>query len=112
MGQSANLEISHQITHANFERLGDAHQRRNAHGLLAALDLAEIHGMQVNFLGQFFLSHAGGRAIFADRIPDQFLMWQAFGHALTHNQEAAKLDTLYNLLFYFIYLLASLPGKA
>jgi hypothetical protein len=59
----------------------------DAYGLLTAFNLTEINGMQVRFLGQFFLAHFCGFAMPSDGLGFDFLMEQAFRHASSPKQE-------------------------
>ncbi len=60
-------KIRDQITHADTHCFSDFHQCVNAHCLLTTFDFANVNGMQVGFLGQFFLGEANTLPIQADR---------------------------------------------
>jgi hypothetical protein len=81
------LNIVYEVAEPDAQGFGDPHQGVNAYRLLAAFNLPEINGMQVRLFGQLFLAHFCGLAMPTDGFADDFLMEQAFRHALSPKQE-------------------------
>lgn len=52
-------QINHKVTHAHIQGFGNPQQGMKADPLLASLNLSNVNGMEVGFLGQFLLTEPG-----------------------------------------------------
>ena len=90
--------LRHQIAETHFQGFGDSDQRMNAHRLFAALDLAEIDGMQLGFFRQFFLADADCIPMFSDGCADEFSMPRFVCHSRSGKQQPSGENTVHTLL--------------
>ena len=82
----------------------------DADGLLAALDLPDIDGMEIGLLSQLLLGEADAFAILADRLANNpALSWRCW-HALQDNQQGGWRNTAYSPLFFAIFSCISQDG--
>ncbi len=93
------LDIRNQLAQTNAEGFGNPNQRANANRFTPALNFAEINGVQIRLFRQFFLTHSGIFAVFADCFANFFLMGRMCCHSSLGNQQSAGMNTRLNLLF-------------
>jgi hypothetical protein len=92
------LNFRNQIAQPNAQGFGNSNQRTNTDRFTSTLHLAKINRMQIRLLRQFFLTHSGIFAVFADSFANFFLMGEMGCHAPLGNQQSARNNTRQNLL--------------
>ena len=70
-----NLKVVKQITNANTQRFGDAHQSMDAHRLLATFNLAKVNRVQVSLFGEFLLTYFRSFSVLTNRLTDELLVF-------------------------------------
>jgi hypothetical protein len=87
-------ELSEKLAHVDAEGIGYPHKGMKANPLFASLDFAHIDRVQVGFLRQFFLAHAGLGAVLADCFADDFeLLLSRARHRPPSKQSDQKANT-------------------
>ena len=97
-------QVPDQIPDANAQCFGDAHQGLHAGSLLPALQLAQVHRMQVRLLGEPLLGQPGPLAVASNCFPNDPLVTQGCSHALSPKQEAPELNTVHSPSFAFHFV--------
>jgi hypothetical protein len=82
-----------QIANGDFQSLCHAQKRMDANPLFAAFNFSDIHGVEISFFSQLFLTQIGLLAIFSDGISEGFKLLTRTPHSLLGEQEGAKQRT-------------------
>lgn len=88
-----NSSVLKQIHHGNPQRLGNSHQGVQGDIRAATLDFAEVLGIQIGLLSQFFLAQSALLAVAADSLANGSTMRGR--HGLLRKQEPLLSRTTY-----------------
>lgn len=86
-------ELPNDIAQSNAQSSGDFQKRINRDGPVGTFDLTDVHGMQIGFFSQFFLTETSLFAIGANVFTDQFAVSGASCHSV-HQSRSAPEDAI------------------
>jgi len=90
-----NSEAPHEVGHLNPQGRSQAHQRIHGDVFLAALDVADVVGMQISPLGEPFLGQPGLQAVEQDVLTQNPAMLAGDWHPSTQTRTAGGNHRIY-----------------